>query len=83
MARPVRFNTAEKEIEMPEGHMGEGFMAMRFDKVIGLARKNSIWPLPFATCCCGIEFMATMGSHYDLSRFGAERLGFLPASVIC
>ncbi len=35
-------------------------------------------PLPFATSCCGIEFMATMASHYDLARFGAERLGFSP-----
>jgi len=46
--------------------------------VVGLARKNSIWPLPFATSCCGIEFMATMGSHYDLARFGSERVGFSP-----
>ncbi len=78
MARPVRFNTKVKELEAPEGLMGEGYMATSFEKVIGLARKNSMWPLPFATSCCGIEFMATMGSHYDLSRFGAERLGFSP-----
>jgi NADH-quinone oxidoreductase subunit B len=62
----------------PEGHGGDGFFATSFDKVVGLARKNSIWPLPFATSCCGIEFMATMGSHYDLARFGAERVGFSP-----
>lgn len=43
-----------------------------------MARKNSIWPLPFATSCCGIEFMATMGAHYDLARFGSERLSFSP-----
>ncbi|WP_431213716.1 hypothetical protein ACQ86N_02035 [Puia sp. P3] len=35
----------------------------------------------FATSCCGIEFMATMASHYDFARFGAERLGFSPASA--
>ena len=34
--------------------------------------------MPFATSCCGIEFMATMGSNYDLGRFGAERMGFTP-----
>ncbi len=62
----------------PEGHVGEGFMATSLDKVIGLARKNSIWPLPFATSCCGIEFMATMASNYDMARFGAERLSFSP-----
>ncbi|MES2688814.1 MAG: NADH-quinone oxidoreductase subunit B, partial [Bacteroidota bacterium] len=28
--------------------------------------------------CCGIEFMATMGSNYDMARFGSERLSFSP-----
>lgn len=78
MGRPVHFNTKIKTVEMPEGYSGEGFFTTSFDKVIGLARKNSIWPLPFATSCCGIEFMATMASHYDLARFGSERLGFTP-----
>ncbi len=77
MSRPVRFQTKVKELEAPQ-YIGEGFMATSMEKVIGLARKNSIWPLPFATSCCGIEFMATMGSHYDLARFGSERLGFSP-----
>jgi NADH-quinone oxidoreductase subunit B len=86
MSRPVRFNITEKStadlgvnvVEAPQGHMGEGFFATSLDKVVGLARKNSIWPLPFATSCCGIEFMSTMASHYDLARFGAERVGFSP-----
>jgi NADH-quinone oxidoreductase subunit B len=69
-----KINVAEK----PEGLEGVGFFATRLDKVVGLARKNSIWPLPFATSCCGIEFMATMGAHYDLARFGSERLSFSP-----
>jgi len=62
----------------PAGVEGAGFFATSFDKVVGLARKNSLWPLPFATSCCGIEFMATMGAHYDLARFGSERLSFSP-----
>ena len=64
--------------DKPEGFEGPGFMATRLDKLVGLARKNSIWPLPFATSCCGIEFMATMASTYDLARFGSERLSFSP-----
>lgn len=64
--------------EKPEGISGIGFFATRLDKLVGLARKHSLWPLPFATSCCGIEFMATMGSTYDLSRFGSERLSFSP-----
>ncbi len=67
-----------KIVGSPAGIEGPGFMATSIDKVVGLARKNSIWPLPFATSCCGIEFMATMAAHYDLGRFGAERLSFSP-----
>lgn len=85
MARPVSYNIKEKPLEkpinfvdMPEGYQGEGFFATKLSDVVGLARKNSLWPLPFATKCCGIEFMATMASHYDLARFGAERVGFSP-----
>ncbi|MEJ7737548.1 MAG: NADH-quinone oxidoreductase subunit B [Chitinophagaceae bacterium] len=84
MARPVQYNIKNeggKPINVgdaPQGHTGEGFFATSFNSVVGLARKNSIWPLPFATSCCGIEFMATMGAHYDLARFGAERIGFSP-----
>src|SRR5476649_1086011 len=87
MTRPVRFNVntvpADTKnhismVDMPPGHTGDGFFATKLSDAVGLARKNSMWPLPFATSCCGIEFMATMASHYDLARFGAERLGFSP-----
>jgi NADH-quinone oxidoreductase subunit B len=65
-------------VEAPAGVEGSGFFATSFDKVIGMARANSLWPLPFATSCCGIEFMATMASHYDFARFGSERPSFSP-----
>ena len=85
MARPVQYNITQKPLETPiamaeapEGYTGEGFFASKLSDVVGLARKNSIWPLPFATSCCGIEFMALMGSHYDLARFGSERVSFSP-----
>lgn len=85
MARPVQYNLTNKPLETPisigsapDGYTGEGFFASKLSDVVGLARKNSIWPLPFATSCCGIEFMALMGSHYDLARFGSERVSFSP-----
>jgi len=62
----------------PEGSEGPGYFLTSLDKIVGMARENSLWPLPFATSCCGIEFMATMASHYDLARFGSERLSFSP-----
>ncbi|MFN5181552.1 MAG: NADH-quinone oxidoreductase subunit B [Bacteroidota bacterium] len=64
--------------KVPQGLEGPGFFAGKLEDAVGLARKNSLWPLPFATSCCGIEFMATMASHYDLGRFGSERLSFSP-----
>jgi NADH-quinone oxidoreductase subunit B len=67
-----------KTVEAPEGFEGSGFFATSFENVIGIARSKSLWPLPFATSCCGIEFMATMGAHYDISRFGSERPSFSP-----
>lgn len=47
-------------------------------KLIAWGRKNSLWPLPFATACCGIEMMAVFASHYDSARFGAELVRFSP-----
>ncbi len=73
--------TKRTKLEMaksPQGIEGPGFFATKLEDVIGLARANSLWPLPFATSCCGIEFMATMASNYDLARFGSERLSFSP-----
>ncbi len=45
---------------------------------IDWGRKNSLWPLPFATVCCGIEIMSVEASRFDLARFGAEVLRFSP-----
>lgn len=65
---------------------GGDFTATRLDyfldavKKHGLnwVRRNSLWPMPFATACCGIELMATGASRYDVARFGAEAMRFTP-----
>lgn len=36
------------------------------------ARSNSLWPLTFATACCGIEMISTSAASYDIARFGSE-----------
>ncbi len=46
--------------------------------VVNWARRSSLWPMPFATACCGIELMATACSRYDIARFGAEAMRFSP-----
>ncbi len=48
------------------------------DAAANWARSNSLWPMPFATACCGIELMATASSRFDLARFGAEVMRFSP-----
>ena len=50
----------------------------RLDKVLGWARKYSLFQYPFVTACCGMEFMATSASHYDTDRFGAALPRFSP-----
>ena len=42
------------------------------DDVINWGRSNSLWPLTFATSCCGIEFMSVGEARYDMARFGFE-----------
>lgn len=42
------------------------------DDTINWGRSNSLWPLTFATSCCGIEFMAVGAARYDFARFGFE-----------
>ncbi len=59
-------------------HLDDSAMTTRLDAVVNWARKNSLWPLPFGTACCAIEFMSMMASRYDFSRFGAEALRFSP-----
>ncbi|MCE9565218.1 MAG: NADH-quinone oxidoreductase subunit NuoB [Planctomycetes bacterium] len=48
------------------------------DALASMLRKHSLWPMPFATACCGIELMATASSRYDIARFGSEAMRFSP-----
>jgi NADH-quinone oxidoreductase subunit B len=54
------------------------FMVTSLDFLANWARTGSLWPMPFGTACCAIEFMATAASRYDISRFGMERMSFSP-----
>jgi len=54
------------------------FIPMTLDFAVKWAQKNSLWPMPFGTSCCGIEMMSTLSGTYDLARFGAEVVRFTP-----
>lgn len=56
----------------------DGYLTTQLSRVINWARRSSVWPMPFATACCGIELMAAASSRYDLARFGAEVFRFSP-----
>ena len=61
-----------------EDQLQENVMTTKVDALVGWARKNSLWPMPFGTACCAIELMATLASRFDLARFGAEAIRFSP-----
>ncbi len=50
----------------------------KLDDLVAWGRRNSLWPMPYGTACCGIELMSVMGPKYDLARFGAEVVRFSP-----
>ncbi len=54
------------------------FLTTKLEDIIRWGQKNSLYPLPYGTSCCGIEMMSTLASDYDLARFGAEVVRFSP-----
>ena len=49
-----------------------GVIVTTIDYILNWSRENSLWPLTFATSCCGIEMMQTVASDNDIARFGSE-----------
>jgi NADH dehydrogenase I D subunit len=61
-----------------ESNIGDNIITSTIDYAANWARKSSLWPMPFGTACCAIEFMSVVSAHYDLARFGAEVVRFSP-----
>lgn len=74
--RPIPLPAAMRQGD--ESVLAGSAILTRLDQTLNWARKNSLWPLPFGTACCAIEFMGTVSSVFDLSRFGAELVRFSP-----
>ncbi|MCC6239402.1 MAG: NADH-quinone oxidoreductase subunit B [Phycisphaerales bacterium] len=56
----------------------DNVLTTQLKKLVNWSRRSSLWPMPFATACCGIELMATAASRFDLARFGSEAMRFSP-----
>ena len=54
------------------------FFTTKKDEIVGWARKFSLFPYPFVTACCGMEFMSVSSTMYDTDRFGAALPRFTP-----
>lgn len=68
----------KKSSIIPPTADSSGFFYTQLESALGWARKFSLFPYPFVTACCGMEFMAVSCSHYDTDRFGAALPRFTP-----
>lgn len=58
--------------------LSDSVVLTKISSAVAWGRKYSLFPYPFATACCGMEFMALAGPHHDLDRFGAGFARFSP-----
>ncbi len=70
--------TARKEGRTVISAESPNFITTTLDYLTNWSRAASLWPMPFGTACCAIEYMATAASRFDLARFGMERQSFSP-----
>jgi len=68
-----QYETLEQlTLDMEARPANGGFFLTTVDNLINWGRSNSLWPLTFATSCCGIEMMASGAPRHDFARFGME-----------
>ncbi|MCH7731462.1 MAG: NADH-quinone oxidoreductase subunit B [Candidatus Marinimicrobia bacterium] len=63
---------------MDRREIKSNFLTTTVESAVNWARKNSLWPMPFGTACCGVELMAVLAARSDIARFGAEAIRFSP-----
>jgi NADH-quinone oxidoreductase subunit B len=78
MAKPIPTARPRLATSSDAVLLGDSVVVTRLDRAIGWARKYSIFPYPFATACCAMEFMSLSMSPYDIDRFGALLPRFTP-----
>ncbi len=77
-AGPYQGKTIPIASARPQPSSAFEYLTTKKDELIGWARKFSLFPYPFVTACCAMEFMAVSSSPYDTDRFGAALPRFSP-----
>jgi NADH-quinone oxidoreductase subunit B len=76
---PMQSSPAASNVKSGDDRMlGESVVLTRVESAINWARKYSLFPYPFATACCAMEYMSLSMSPYDIDRFGALLPRFSP-----
>jgi len=78
MATTIPIHPLERVSPAPAKHGALEFLTTRKDELAGWARRFSLFPYPFVTACCAMEFMAVSATPYDTDRFGAALPRFSP-----
>jgi NADH-quinone oxidoreductase subunit B len=78
MAKPIAPPNPHTVTSGDAALLSDAVVLTRLDRAIGWARKYSIFPYPFATACCAMEYMSLSMSPYDIDRFGALLPRFTP-----
>src|SRR5436305_12331053 len=78
MAKPLPPPRPRLATTGDEALIADSVVVTRLDRAIGWARKYSIFPYPFATACCAMEYMSLSMAPYDIDRFGALLPRFSP-----
>jgi len=81
MAKPLaslRKPVGIGEVRGEAGLIADAVVVPRVDAALAWARKYSLFPYPFATACCAMEYMSLSMAPYDIDRFGALLPRFTP-----
>ena len=83
VAKPIDPSSASAlpklgEVRGDPALLSDNVVVTRLDEAVGWARKYSIFPYPFATACCAMEYMSLSMTPYDIDRFGALLPRFTP-----